>query len=127
MKPSRQRRAKRSGRWPGKLLFETELSWFILVGSLDVFMTYIILRSSAEGRTANVMIESNPIARAILHRWGITGMVYFKFGMIAVVSIIAEIVGQTRPQLGRNLLRLGAVIVATVVVYSLMLMKQNVR
>lgn len=123
MKPEDKRRNRRSG----KLLFETELSWFILVGSLDVFMTYIILRSSAEGRTANVMIESNPIARAIIHRWGITGMVYFKFGMIAVVSIIAEIIGQSRPQVGRNLLRGGTVIVAAVVIYSLMLMKQNMR
>ena len=109
----------------GKLLFETELSWFILVGALDVFMTYMILRSSAEGRTANVLIEGNPIARAILHRWGISGMVYFKFGMIALVSVIAEAVGQKRVELGRNLLRLGTLVVGAVVIYSLMLLKRN--
>ena len=109
----------------GKLLFETELSWFILVGALDVFMTYMILRSSAEGRTANVLIEGNPIARAILHRWGISGMVYFKFGMIALVSVIAEVVGQKRVELGRNLLRLGTLVVGAVVIYSLMLLNRN--
>ena len=43
------------------LLFETELSWFILVGALDVFMTYLILRYSAEGRTR----QAAPLSRQI--------------------------------------------------------------
>lgn len=116
---------KKKRRQKGKLLFETELCWFILVGSLDVFMTYMILRSSADGRTSNVLIEGNPIARAILNRWGISGMVYFKFGMIALVSVIAEVVGQSRAELGRNLLRLGTLIVGAVVIYSLMLLNRN--
>ncbi|MEZ6127567.1 MAG: DUF5658 family protein [Planctomycetaceae bacterium] len=107
------------------LLFETELSWFILVGALDMFMTYVILRYSAEGRTQNVMIEGNPVARFILHRWGMQGMVYFKFFMIALVSVIAEIVGQTRPDLGRNLLRVGTLIVGVVVIYSFLLLQRN--
>lgn len=107
------------------LKYETELSWFILVGALDVFMTYLILRSSAEGRTRNVLIEGNPVARWILHQWGIQGMVYFKFGMIAFVCLIAEYVGQHRSELGRNLLKLGTLIVGAVVVYSLFLLKRN--
>ena len=107
------------------LLFETELSWFILVGALDVFMTYLVLRYSAEGRTNNVMIEGNPVARWILHRWGIRGMVTFKFLMIAVVAVIAEVVGVHRPALGRNLLRLGTLVVGGVVIYSFLLLQRN--
>ena len=37
----------RRSRW--NLMYETEISRFILVGALDVFMTYLILRYSAEG------------------------------------------------------------------------------
>ncbi|MGB4737889.1 MAG: DUF5658 family protein [Fuerstiella sp.] len=107
------------------LLFETELSWFILVGALDVFMTYLILRYSAEGRTTNTLIEGNPIARWVLHTWGIRGMVIFKFTMIAVVAVIAEVVGHYRPLVGQGLLKLGTLVVGFVVVYSLLLLKRN--
>ena len=106
-------------------MYETELSWFILVGALDVFMTYVILRFSAEGRTQNVMIESNPIAQAILHRWGIKGMVIFKFIMVAFVATIAEVVGRFRPETGRNLSRFGTLVVGGVVVYSFLLLRRN--
>ena len=110
---------------PLDLKYETEISWFVLVGALDVFMTYLILRYSAEGRTHNVMIEGNPIARWILHQWGLRGMVIFKFLMIAVVTTIAEIVGRFRPQLGRNLLKIGTLVVGGVVIYSFFLLRQN--
>jgi len=107
------------------LQFETELSWFILVGALDVFMTYLILRYSAEQRTHNVLIEGNPIARWVLHRWGMQGMVIFKFLMIAVVATIAEVVGKVRPNVGRGLLVLGTLVVGGVVVYSFLLLQRN--
>ena len=107
------------------LMYETELSWFILVGALDVFMTYLILRYSAEERTRNVLIEGNPIARWVLHNWGIQGMVTFKFIMIAVVVTIAEIVGRVRPNVGRGLLILGTLVVGGVVAYSFLLLQRN--
>ena len=107
------------------LLYETELSWFILISALDVFMTYIILRSSAENRTSNVMYESNPVAQWILHRWGMPGMVFFKFGSVAVVCLIAEVVGRRRRHVGRLLLLFGTVVVGGVVIYSLNLFLKN--
>lgn len=107
------------------LLYETEISWFILVGSLDVFMTYLILRYSSEGRTRSVMFESNPVARWVLHVWGIRGMVIFKFSMIAIVAVIAEVVGCRRPLVGRLLLVLGVAVGGFVVIYSLMLLLGN--
>ncbi len=107
------------------LQYETELSWFILVGALDVFMTYLILRYSAEGRTQNVLIEGNPIARWVLFNWGMKGMVIFKFIMIAVVACIAEVVGRYRPVVGRGLLTLGTLVVGGVVVYSFLLLQRN--
>ena len=88
-------------------------------------MTYVILRYSAEGRTQNVLIEGNPIARWVLHGWGIRGMVIFKFAMIALVAAIAETVGRTRPNVGRNLLIFGTLVVGGVVIYSLRLLLQH--
>ena len=107
------------------LQYESELSWFILVGALDVFMTYLILRYSAEGRTHNVLIEGNPLARWVLQQWGMQGMVIFKFIMIGVVSVIAEVVGRFRPTLGRSLLQLGTLVVGGVVVYSFLMLQRN--
>lgn len=107
------------------LQFETELSWFILVCALDVFMTYVILRYSAEGRTRHVMIEGNPVARWVLVRWGIPGMVVFKFIMAGFVCAVAEIAGLKKPALGRGLLRVGTLIVGGVVVYSFFLLRGN--
>jgi hypothetical protein len=107
------------------LLFETEISWFVLVGALDVFLTYILLRASIEGYSRSVIIEGNPIARWVIHRWGITGMVIFKFAMIGVVVTIAEIVGHVRPSLGRGLLWCGTAVVGAVVIYSGRLIAAN--
>jgi len=107
------------------LQYESELSWFILVGALDVFMTYLILRYSAEGRTQNVLVEGNPLARWILQQWGMQGMVIFKFTMIGVVSVIAEVVGRFRATVGRSLLQLGTLVVGGVVVYSFLLLQRN--
>lgn len=102
------------------------MSWFVLAGVLDVVLTFLILRYSSEGRTQNLLIEGNPLARSILHSFGIKGMIIFKFVMVAVVCVIAETVGRSRPQTGRNLLRFGTLVVGAVVVYSFFLLRKNV-
>lgn len=107
------------------LLFENEISWFVLAGALDVVMTFLILRYNAEGRTHNVLIESNPLARWVLGHWGVRGMAAFKFLMIAVVVVIAEFVGRARPVLGRTVLIGGTIVVGAVVVYSMRLLFAN--
>lgn len=123
----RRRRTRQAGRRPRRraLLFETEISWFVLVGALDVFMTYIILRFSHDGQTRHTLVESNPVAAWVLHRWGMRGMVIFKFIMIAVVVTIAEVVGQVRPVVARLLLLGGTLVVGSVVVYSLLLLLRS--
>lgn len=88
-------------------------------------MTYIILRYSAQGRTQNVLIEGNPVARWILHQWGIPGMVIFKFLMVGFVAVIAEFVGRRKPTLGRGLLVTGTLVVGCVVIYSFLLLQRN--
>jgi len=109
------------------LQYESEISWFVLVSVLDIVLTFLILRYSAEGRTRSSLIEGNPIARWILHQAGFAGMAIFKLAITAVVCVIAEFVGTQRPGLGAGLLRCGTLIVAAVVVYSVMLLSRNVH
>ena len=104
------------------LQFESEVSWFVLVSLLDIVMTWLALRFSAEGRTTSTIVEGNPVAHWVLARSGIQGMVVFKLAMTAVVVIIAEIVGRTRPQTARLLLAGGILVVGGVVVYTMRLL-----
>ncbi len=104
------------------LKFESEISWFVLAATLDVVMTFLVLRFSAEGQTRSTFTESNPVARWVLSRWGIQGMVIFKLLMTALVVVIAEVVGTVRPQLARALLWGGTVVIGAVVVYTMRLL-----
>ena len=104
------------------LKLESEISWFVLVSILDIVMTWLALRFSAEGRTTGTFIESNPVAQWVLTHWGIQGMALFKLMMTAVVVIIAEIVFRTRPQMARVLLWGGIAAVGSVVVYTVKLL-----
>ena len=116
---------------PWKTLFhislplERETSLFIMVSALDVFMTYMLLRYSHDGRTNAVIRESNPIAAFFFSRWGMRGMVYFKFGLVAVVAVIAQVVARERIETARWLLNIGTIVVGGVVIYSLILLFKN--
>lgn len=107
------------------LRFETEISWFGLASALDVAITFLALRSSAVGQTQLTIVESNPIAQWVLHRWGFVGMGIFKLLMALIVIVIAEVVGRSRPIVGRGLLIGGTLVVSAVVVYSVRLLLQH--
>jgi len=100
--------------WKHQLPLERETCIFILVNALDVFMTYLLLVTGS-------FRESNQLANYFIARWGIKGMVYFKFALVAVVTVIAQIVARKKMTTGRNLLNFGSLIVAGVVIYSFIL------
>ncbi|MCA8986940.1 MAG: hypothetical protein KDA78_04835 [Planctomycetaceae bacterium] len=102
----------------GKLPLENETTLFILVSALDVFMTWILLQSGN-------FVESNPVARYFLHHWGKHGFVGFKFGMVALICLIAQIVAIYKPGRAKFILNLGTIVVTFVVCYSLMLYLRN--
>ena len=97
--------------WTSDLPLERETCWFILVNALDVFMTFILL--NLEG-----FRESNLIANYVLERWGMAGMVYFKFGLVAFITVVAQIVARKKLAVGRWLLNFGSFVTGAVVVYS---------
>lgn len=99
---------------PSTGLSEHEFTTYILVSALDLFMTYLLLAHGG-------FRESNPVANFFILHWGVKGMVYFKFGLVALVCTIAYIVGQHRPTTARRLLQFATLVVTAVVGYSLVL------
>lgn len=95
----------------GNLPLERETCWFILVNALDVFMTFILL--NLEG-----FVEANAIANYVLSRWGIRGLVYFKFAVVAFITVVAQVAATKRLSLGRWLLNFGTLLTGAVVIYS---------
>lgn len=100
------------------LQFETEISWFVLASVLDIVFTWLALRFSAHGQTSQPIVESNPVAHWVLVRWGIPGLAIFKLTMTALVVLIAEYVGKSRPHTARLLLMGGILVVGAVVIYT---------
>ncbi|NOX53674.1 MAG: hypothetical protein GXP27_04410 [Planctomycetes bacterium] len=104
------------------LPLERETALFIFVSALDVFMTYVLLRHSAEGRTVHIFTESNAVARYFLNHWGIKGLVMFKFAMVAIVTVLAQLIAMRRLDTARRLLNVATLLVCAVVIYSLVLL-----
>lgn len=104
----------------GTAAVQQETLLFVLISAMDVFMTYILL--SQEGGS---FVESNPVARYFIAGWGTKGMVYFKFGMVAFVCVLAQIIARRRPQVARWLLVGATIVSAVVVAYSVKLLLQH--
>lgn len=106
----------RSG-WDGwvhrSLPLERETATFVLASSLDVLMTYLLVH---HGR--GTFCESNPVAAWILAQWGFDGMVYFKFALVALVTINCQVIARSRLYVARRLLHFATLIVTGVVLYS---------
>ncbi len=106
------------------LPLEQETTVFILVSALDVFMTYLLFRYCAASET-RYEVETNPIAALFYHGRNMRGMVYFKFGLVAFVTVITQIIARERVELARKVLNLGTLIVSGVVIYTLVLLLRN--
>lgn len=102
----------------GQLPLERETTVFILVSMLDVFMTYILLRTGH-------FRESNPIADFFIRHWGGKGMIYFKLSMTAFVCVLAQIIALKKPPSAEFVLKAGTLIVAGVVIYSFTLLMRS--
>ena len=78
-------------------------AWLVLLSAADLLMTFTLLRRS------ELFFESNPIAQWFFAKWNITGMVFFKFSIIAGVILLSEIIERKRPGWGRFVLLVGCV------------------
>ena len=96
------------------LPLEHETALFIGVSLLDVLATWFLL-SGGDFR------ESNPIAEYILKQWGVGRLIVFKFGLVAFVAVLTQVVAMKRPLAARRLLQFATLVVGGVVVYSMVL------
>ena len=108
-----------------KVRHQQETLRFVFASAMDIFMTFLLLYMSAKKLTTLKIIESNPVARFFIDRWGIRGMVYFKFAMVAFVVVAAQIISMKRPEAAKWLLNGGSLLVAIIVVYSTLLLARN--
>jgi hypothetical protein len=106
----------------GESVVQQEMLLFVVVSAMDVLMTVRLLYLGDEDR--QFFFESNPVARFFLREWGIRGMIYFKFAMVAFVCVLSQIIAQHKPAVARRLLVGATGIVAVVVIYSLFLFLQ---
>jgi len=109
----------------GEGVVQQEMLLFVLISAMDVLMTVQLLTLGESSVKGESFFESNPVAQYFNERWGLEGMVYFKFSMVGLVCVVSQIIAQRKPAVARWLL-LGAIaVVAVVVVYSLMLFLQH--
>jgi len=101
------------------LPLETETVVYIFISALDLFVTWMMLRS-------DVFRERNPVARYFLDHWGPKGMIYYKFTIVAIVTMAAQGIALRKPDTARFVLILGSVVTGGVVVYSVALFLRGV-
>lgn len=102
-------------RWLGSPLpLDTETTRFVLVSALDVIVTWLLIRQPD-------FTEANPIALFFINHWGVKGMVWFKFGLVAFVCVLTQVIARRKPETARRLMNFAALVAGAVVLYSLTL------
>ena len=97
-----------------QLPLETETVVYIFISALDLFVTWMMLRSGN-------FHERNPLARYFLDHWGPKGMIYYKFSIVAIVTMSAQGIALKKLATARFILILGSIVSGAVVVYSIAL------
>ncbi len=96
------------------VLYENHYTWFVLVSALDLMLTWVILH--AGGR------EANAIAAAVLQRWGLEGMVIFKFALVVFVIALCEVIGRRNLAAGKKLVSWAVALTCVPLVIAVMLL-----
>jgi len=97
--------------WGRGVLYPNVYVWYVLLASLDVMLTAVIVAAGGH--------EMNSLADRVLGRWGLPGLVVFKFSLVLVVVAICEVVGRRNDRKGRKLAEWAVAITAIPVVVSL--------
>lgn len=106
----------------GTIYHESETLIYVLLSAVDLLVTYFLLSQQSDNLQ---FVEANPFARFFLDRWGIKGMIYFKFAMVALVCVVAQVIARWKPMTARLVLWFAIVVMIYVVVYSVKLYRAN--
>lgn len=93
--------------------------WFVFLSSLDILFTSIVLTLGG--------IEANPLVDWVLVRWGLVGIVAYKFTIVMFVVSMCEIVGRRRARAGRRLAEWTVAIAAIPVYLAVLQLLLSVR
>jgi hypothetical protein len=107
-----------------RLPLEGETALFILASTLDAMLTRYLLWNGSSNNGI-FFVEANPIPRYFFESWGLDGLTYFKFALVALVSIICQVIARRRVDVARRVLNFASIVVMGVVIYSVVLMMQH--
>lgn len=88
--------------------------WLLLLSSMDIMLTWVILLFEGQ--------EVNPIARWVINRYELPGMIIYKFALIVFFIGICEVVGTLRDSTGWLLSRLSVMIACVPVFWAMYLL-----
>ncbi|GJM26427.1 MAG: hypothetical protein DHS20C16_28420 [Phycisphaerae bacterium] len=98
----------------GQMRYQNAYVWFVFVSALDIMLTWAILQSGGS--------EVNPIADAVIQRFGLQGMVAFKFALVIFVIIMCEWLGRRSDKHGRKIAEWAVAITSIPVVLSFVML-----
>jgi hypothetical protein len=99
-------------RWlRGPLLYPNAYALYILLSSLDIIITWTILRAGGQ--------ELNIVADWVIRRYDRIGVVVYKFVLLVIVVLICETVGRRNRALGQRLAYWAVALTAFPVVVGL--------
>ena len=85
-------------------------TWLVFVSAMDILMTWAILYLGGS--------EANPVADAVILKWGLGGMIIFKFAIVVFFVVMCEWVARKRKETGRVLASCGIMISAFPSIYA---------
>lgn len=100
----------------GKAILANESLLLVVLSACDLFITYLLLWRGGH------FYEANPLARWFFDRWNIAGMTAFKFGLVAIIIVLCEIIERHKPRVGRAIVILGCAAALVVSIHGLRLL-----
>lgn len=97
-----------------EMRFQELYVWLVFVGSLDIMLTWVILRNGGE--------EVNPVAKLVIDAWGLNGAIAFKFALTLFVIVACEAIARVRPVTAHLLIWFGVLISSFPPVWSIFLL-----
>lgn len=75
--------------------YQSHYAWFVLLSAMDIMLTWLIL--GLDG------VELNPVAADVIDRLGLFGIIGFKFCLVVLVVVMAEVIGRRKDRAGKGL------------------------
>jgi len=112
LSPNGQPPRRRSSWWWAPVFehrpLEHESCVFLLVNLADVVATAWLTHAGG-------FREANRIAVWVLQHWGWRGLLAYKFGLVAIICLLAQAIARRRPDTARQLLNGASILFAVIV------------